>query len=95
MVRIRCGRLRNEQSDKFKFINNIIIVCAEENVWCENSKSLVEKLTFGKVLQAQVYGYAEDGIPLIYLYTVVDDKVRLIINSKGFFFCPRRSRTEF
>ncbi|KAK6637905.1 hypothetical protein RUM44_008327 [Polyplax serrata] len=48
----------------------------EENVWCEKAKKVVEKLTFGKVLQAQVYGYADDGVPLIYLYTVNDDKSR-------------------
>lgn len=44
-------------------------------MWCEKAKKVVEKLTFGKVLQAQVYGYADDGVPLIYLYTVNDDKV--------------------
>lgn len=48
-----------------------------ESAWSEEAKEVVEKLTFGNILQAQVYGYAFPGVPLIYLYTVVNNEVSL------------------
>lgn len=47
----------------------------EDGLWCEEAKAVVETLTLGKVLQAQVHGYTEHGIPLIYLYTPCNNEL--------------------
>lgn len=44
--------------------------------WCEEARELVETLTLGKVLQAQIHGYTDQSVPLIFLYTVHDNEVR-------------------
>jgi hypothetical protein len=45
----------------------------------------MEELTHGQVLQAQVYGYAEDGLPVVYLYAMHGSQVRLLGEASGWF----------
>lgn len=46
--------------------------------WTDEARLFVQSLTQGQVLQAQIYDYAEDGTPLVYLYTSFDNEVILI-----------------
>jgi len=48
-----------------------------EAAWSKESVAGMEELTHGQVLQAQVYGYAEDGLPVVYLYAMHGSQVRL------------------
>jgi A-kinase anchor protein 1 len=48
-----------------------------EAVWSKESVTGMEELTHGQVLQAQVCGYAEDGLPVVYLYAMRGSQVRL------------------
>jgi A-kinase anchor protein 1 len=48
-----------------------------EAVWSKESVAGMEELTQGQVLQAQVCGYAEDGLPVVYLYAMHGSKVRI------------------
>lgn len=41
-----------------------------DDTWCEEAKLIVQGLTYGHILQAQVYDYTPDGIPLILLFAV-------------------------
>uniref|UniRef100_A0A0A9YJ96 A-kinase anchor protein 1, mitochondrial n=1 Tax=Lygus hesperus TaxID=30085 RepID=A0A0A9YJ96_LYGHE len=51
---------------------------AEGKYWSEEARLFVQSLTHGQVLQAQIYEYAEDGTPLVYLYSSFDNEVILI-----------------
>jgi A-kinase anchor protein 1 len=48
-----------------------------EAAWSKESVAGMEELTHGQVLQAQVCGYAEDGLPVVYLYAMHGSQVRL------------------
>lgn len=47
-----------------------------DGTWCEDAKLVVQGLTYGQILQAQVYDYTPEGIPLILLYAVHGTQVR-------------------
>uniref|UniRef100_A0A224XLB2 Putative a-kinase anchor protein 1 mitochondrial-like isoform x1 n=1 Tax=Panstrongylus lignarius TaxID=156445 RepID=A0A224XLB2_9HEMI len=51
---------------------------ADEAGWTEEARLFVHNLTVGQVLQAQIYDYAEDGTPLVYLYASYGSQVVLI-----------------
>lgn len=51
---------------------------ADETGWTEEARLFVHNLTVGQVLQAQIYDYAEDGTPLVYLYASYGSQVVLI-----------------
>ncbi|KAF6204352.1 hypothetical protein GE061_002693 [Apolygus lucorum] len=51
---------------------------AEGKYWSEEARLFVQSLTHGQILQAQIYEYAEDGTPLVYLYSSFDNEVILI-----------------
>lgn len=51
---------------------------AEEEGWSEDAKLFVHSLTHGRILQAQIYEYAEDSTPLVYLYTTNGSEVVLV-----------------
>lgn len=57
------------------FLANIAPI---NDTWCEESKLVVQGLTYGQILQAQVYDYTPEGIPLILLYAVHGTQVILI-----------------
>lgn len=46
--------------------------------WTDEAKLFVHGLTCGQILHAQVYDYAEDGAPLVYLYSSFGNQVVLI-----------------
>jgi A-kinase anchor protein 1 len=48
-----------------------------EAAWSKESIAGMEELTRGQVLQAQVCGYAEDGLPVVYLYAIHGSQVRV------------------
>jgi hypothetical protein len=48
-----------------------------EAVWSKESVAGMEELTQGQVLQAQVCGYAEDDMPVVYLYAMHGSQVRI------------------
>ncbi|XP_034252365.1 A-kinase anchor protein 1, mitochondrial isoform X2 [Thrips palmi] len=50
----------------------------ESGEWSLEALRIVEELTRGQMLLAQVYDYAADGVPLIYLYSSVNSQVVLI-----------------
>lgn len=51
-------------------------MCAgESGEWSLEALGIVEELTRGQMLLAQVYDYAADGVPLIYLYSSVNSQV--------------------
>ncbi|XP_065225449.1 A-kinase anchor protein 1, mitochondrial isoform X2 [Planococcus citri] len=57
--------------------------------WCEDAKLVVQGLTYGQILQAQVYDYSPEGIPYILLYAVHGTQVILInqeLVARGFAF---------
>lgn len=54
------------------FLANIAPI---NDTWCEDAKLVVQGLTYGQILQAQVYDYTPEGIPLILLYTVHGSQV--------------------
>ncbi|KAK9504050.1 hypothetical protein O3M35_010487 [Rhynocoris fuscipes] len=51
---------------------------AEEEGWSEEARIFVHNATVGQILQAQIYDYAEDGTPLVYLYASYGSQVILI-----------------
>ncbi|XP_073983714.1 A-kinase anchor protein spoonbill [Rhodnius prolixus] len=51
---------------------------ADEAGWTEEARLYVHNLTVGQILQAQIYDYAEDGTPLVYLYASYGSQVVLI-----------------
>lgn len=57
----------------------IIFVLFVDDTWCDDAKLLVQGLTYGQILQAQVYDYTPEGIPLILLYAVHGTQVRTVI----------------
>ena len=54
-----------------------LFVFADYFEWNEEAKQFVEKLTLAKMLQAQVHGYAEDGVPFVHLYSVEGSQVSI------------------
>lgn len=48
----------------------IKFVFLPDDTWCEEAKLIVQGLTYGHILQAQVFDYTPEGIPLILLYAV-------------------------
>ncbi|RZF35498.1 hypothetical protein LSTR_LSTR010189 [Laodelphax striatellus] len=48
------------------------------SVWSEEATLFVQNLIYGKILQAQIYDYTEDGMPLIYLYATCGNQVVLV-----------------
>ncbi|CAH1397924.1 unnamed protein product [Nezara viridula] len=46
--------------------------------WSNEARLFVHGLTCGQILHAQVYDYAEDGAPLVYLYSSFGNQVVLI-----------------
>jgi len=48
-----------------------------EAAWSKESVAGMEELTHGQVLQAEVCGYAEDGLPVVYLFAMHSSQVRL------------------
>ncbi|XP_014252448.1 KH domain-containing protein akap-1 [Cimex lectularius] len=50
----------------------------DEEGWSEEAKLFVQSLTLGQILQAQIYDYAEDCTPLVYLYTSNGQEVVLV-----------------
>lgn len=49
-----------------------------EDDWSEEARLFVQALTCGQVLQAQIYDYAEDGSPLVYLYSKLGNEVNVL-----------------
>jgi hypothetical protein len=49
-----------------------------EAVWTKESVASMEELTHGQVLQAQVCGYAEDCLPVVYLYAIHGSQVSFL-----------------
>ncbi|XP_039292884.1 A-kinase anchor protein 1, mitochondrial isoform X2 [Nilaparvata lugens] len=47
-------------------------------VWSEEATLFVQNLIYGKILQAQIYDYTEEGMPLIYLYVTCGNQVVLV-----------------
>jgi A-kinase anchor protein 1, mitochondrial len=39
-------------------------------IWMQEAVSYIEQLTHGQVIQAQIYGYAENSIPVVYLFSI-------------------------
>lgn len=60
------------------YLANVIPVGGHEAVWTKESMASMEELTRGQVLQAQVCGYAEDGLPVVYLYAVHGSQMVLV-----------------
>ena len=54
----------------------------DEEYFSIESANVLDELTQGKVLQAQVVSRAEDLVPYIHLYQISGNRVRMII----FFF---------
>ncbi|KAL1140291.1 hypothetical protein AAG570_000223 [Ranatra chinensis] len=57
-----------------------------EEGWSEEARLVVQSLTHGQLLQAQIYDYAEDGIPQVYLYSTAGAQVMVICFALMFFF---------
>jgi len=49
-------------------------------VWSEEAVRLVDELTRGQMLYAQVYDYTEYSIPLVYLYCCINSLVSTILS---------------
>lgn len=60
------------------YLANVMPFGGHEAVWSKESVAGMEELTQGQVLQAQVCGYAEDGLPVVYLYAMHGSKVVLV-----------------
>lgn len=56
----------------------MLYVAGHEASWTKECMASMEELTHGQVLQAQVCGYAEDGLPVVYLYAVHGSQVRFL-----------------
>jgi hypothetical protein len=56
----------------------LLFDAGHEAVWTKDSMAGMEELTRGQVLQAQVCGYAEDGLPAAYLYAIHGSQVRFL-----------------
>lgn len=57
---------------------SVLIICfplGESGEWSLEALRIVEELTRGQMLLAQVYDYAADGVPLMYLYSSVNSQV--------------------
>jgi hypothetical protein len=59
----------------------------DEALWSKESIAGMEELTHGQVLQAQVCGYAEDGLPMVYLYAIHGSQVRVTYKEPIVLFC--------
>ncbi|GLH14573.1 Tudor and KH domain-containing protein homolog [Gryllus bimaculatus] len=57
------------------YLANILCKTDEEEGWSTEALSLMEQMTAGQVLQAQVCGYCEDGVPAVALYAAVGTQV--------------------
>ena len=60
----------------------------ESGDWSLEALRIVEELTRGQMLLAQVYDYAADGVPLIYLYSSVNSQVIIDISVASILFFP-------
>ncbi|XP_069672065.1 A-kinase anchor protein 1, mitochondrial [Periplaneta americana] len=60
------------------YLANVAPVGGEEALWSKESIAGMEELTHGQVLQAQVCGYAEDSLPVVYLYAIHGSQVVLV-----------------
>ncbi|KDR20045.1 uncharacterized protein LOC110829398 [Zootermopsis nevadensis] len=60
------------------YLANVIPFGGHEAEWSKEAVDSMEELTQGQVLQAQVCGYAEDSMPLVYLYAIHGSQVVLI-----------------
>lgn len=49
-----------------------------DGIWNDEAAQTVAQLTQFSMLQAQVAGYTESGIPEIYLYSYLDSNVSLV-----------------
>lgn len=56
---------------------SFIYYAGHEAEWSKEAVDSMEELTQGQVLQAQVCGYAEDSMPLVYLYAIHGSQVRV------------------
>lgn len=63
------------------YLANVTPIGGDEAVWSKESVAGMEELTRGQVLQAQVCGYAEDGVPVVYLYAMHGSQV-VLVNQK-------------
>lgn len=50
-------------------------------MWTEEAAKAVVELTQDRMLQAQITGYTETGIPEIYLYAYLDPNVSLALKN--------------
>jgi len=60
------------------YLANVTPLGGNEAAWSKGSVAGMEELTHGQVLQAQVCGYAEDGLPVVYLYAMHGSQVVLV-----------------
>lgn len=60
------------------YLANVAPVGGDEALWSKESIAGMEELTHGQVLQAQVCGYAEDSLPVVYLYAIHGSQVVLV-----------------
>ncbi|KAJ9574991.1 hypothetical protein L9F63_007819, partial [Diploptera punctata] len=82
---IECSLLRQIRSDfmtlPFQAAECYLACVAPiggEEEWSKESYAVMEELTHGQVLQAQICTYAEDGLPVVYLYAIHGNQVVLI-----------------
>nr|CAD7612341.1 unnamed protein product [Timema genevievae] len=52
------------------YLANVSPVGGVEAEWSKESLIAVEELTHGQMLQAQLCGYSDDGVPVVYLYSI-------------------------
>ncbi|XP_047110307.1 A-kinase anchor protein 1, mitochondrial-like [Schistocerca piceifrons] len=60
------------------FLANVIPTGGEEASWSADAAAVMEELTHGQVLQAQVCDYTEENIPNVFLYAVHCNQVVLV-----------------
>jgi len=60
------------------YLANVTPLGGNEAAWSKESVAGMEELTHGQVLQAEVCGYAEDGLPVVYLFAMHSSQVVLV-----------------
>nr|CAD7431376.1 unnamed protein product [Timema monikensis] len=57
------------------YLANVSPVGGVEAEWSKESLIAMEELTHGQMLQAQLCGYSDDGVPVVYLYSIQGTQV--------------------
>nr|CAD7202697.1 unnamed protein product [Timema douglasi] len=57
------------------YLANVSPVGGVEAEWSKESLIAMEELTQGQMLQAQLCGYSDDGVPVVYLYSIQGTQV--------------------